>query len=225
MSLLAHEVRAPLAAIRSYSEILLGCPPEDEAQRREFLKAICEESDRIHRLLGDVSDLERLEARAAPFVPSPCDLVDLVQRAVLAVHPLVARKAIDLASEQVLEPPLVAGEPQYLQRAVSALVENAVKFTPAGGVVRVRIVSWAGAGTASVEVADNGIGVPRAAAARIFEKFYQAAVPPDDLSPRGSGLGLALVKLIAERHGGGIRHQGASPGPGSVFTLTIPTAE
>jgi signal transduction histidine kinase len=220
LSQLAHEVRAPLAAIKSYAEILLTSPPVDPDERREFLRAILEESDRVRQLLDDLNEIDKLEAGAHAFVPAPVDLGEVVERALLALHPLAAAKRVDLAAEPADQPALVGGEPQRLLRAVLALVENAVKFSRIGGRVRVRLVTWSDDRTLSLEVADEGIGVPAAAAGRIFDRFFQASVPPDNLSPRGSGLGLTLVRLVAERHRGSIAYQ---PRPaGSVFTLRLP---
>jgi signal transduction histidine kinase len=219
MSMLAHEVRAPLAAIKSYSDILLGYPPADEESRRSFLKAIADETARIDRLLDDVTEIEKLECGTSPYVPTWCDLGAMVERAALTAHPLATVKKVAIGVETVGEPGLVPGEPQQLQRAVTQLVENAVKFSLPGGKVHARLVAWEGADSVTVEVEDEGIGIPDAARERIYEKFFQASVPPDEVSPRGSGLGLTLVRLIAVRHGGAIAHT-ARP-QGSAFTLTL----
>jgi len=220
VSTLAHEVRAPLAAIRNYSDVLLNCPPADEEQRRSFLKAIAEESDRLNRLLDELNLLEKIENDSEPFRPTPADLGDAATTAVLGLHPLAARKRIEVHLDGLDEAPLVWGEPNLIARAATALVENAIKFSLPGGEVKVTLSADFAARTASLTVDDQGIGVSDGMEQRIFEKFAQVAVPPDEISPRGSGIGLTLTRLIAERHAGRVTL--VRKERGSVFRLELP---
>ena len=216
LSDLAHELRTPLAGVRNYGEILLHCPPEDEAQRRQFLTTILAETDHMNRVLSDLVELERLRLGGAPAT-EPIELRELVARATMAHYPLAGRKSVEVTLEE-MAPGQVYGNGRQLTRAAAALVENAVKFSYPEGTIRVRLSADDERFELAIE--DHGIGVAEEHRERIFEPFYRADVPPDELSPRGAGLGLALARAIAASHGGAVRYEAREPG--SRFVLTIP---
>ncbi len=214
---IAHEVKAPLAAIRGAAELLDEEMPAE--QRRRFLANIRGESARIQQLVDRLLELSSLEARKELRRSEPLDTGVLVAEAADAVRGAAAAAGVGVAVETVESRP-VRGERVLLREALVNLLQNAVEFSPAGGTVRVR-AGRSPDGRVVVTVEDEGPGVPDYALPRVFERFY--SLPRPGGAGRSTGLGLALVREIAHLHRGDAALENR-PGGGARATLWLPPA-
>ena len=216
VSTVSHELRTPLAAMDGWLHILLdGEPgPLNEEQHR-FLTTVKRNSDRLMRLVGDLLLIGQMDAGRFTLELADVDIVELVGEAVALFEGAAAEKRIELNADTG-GPAVVPGDRLRLGQLLSNLVSNAVKFTPEGGQVGIRVREQDG--TCQVEVTDSGIGIPVADRAHLFERFYRASTAT---GTAGSGLGLAISKAIAEAHGGTIRIADSS-GSGTRVLLEIP---
>lgn len=212
---LAHEFKAPLSAIRGAAELLAEDLPAEE--RARFVANLRAESDRLQLIVERLLELSALEARrAGTALESDVDLRRVVAGACEGARAAAEAKRVTLALRGGDEP-VVRGEPFLLGQAVGNLVQNALEFTPAGGVVTVDIGTRAD--VVCVRIEDTGAGVPDYALARIFERFY--SLPRPATGRKSSGLGLSIVREIARLHGGEVTLENRSEG-GACATLTLP---
>jgi signal transduction histidine kinase len=213
----SHELRTPLSMIMGYAELLetgvLGELPEAQ---REPLRIIVERSRVLNELIENITAIVENESREPRH--DPVSLSEIVTVALNDFQVLAEQSKLTLSGEIAPDVPYVRGDVHHLRKAVENLIGNALKFTPPGGMVAVRLRN--ADGQALLEVRDTGIGIAAEHQARIFDRFYQV-----DGSIRrtygGSGLGLALVKEIVQSHGGTIRVE-SEPGKGSSFTVQLP---
>jgi two-component system, OmpR family, sensor histidine kinase CreC len=191
---LAHEVKAPLAAIRGAAELLdEEMPPE---QRQKFLANIRNESARIQRSIERLLELSSLEARKALRPAETVAAADLAAEAVAVLQPAYAMAAVALTVR--VASATLRGERVLLREALVNLLQNALDFSPTGGAVALCVTTEGGRVTFTVE--DGGTGVPDYARPRVFERFY--SLPRPGTGAKSTGLGLALVREIAHLHGG-----------------------
>jgi PAS domain S-box-containing protein len=217
ISLVSHEMRTPLTAIQGMTELLADYEL-DPARRREMHLAINDEVKRLARMITEYLDITRLESGATLLRPAPLRLEMLLERVLLLLDPVAARRNIRLTRRfDAGLPPLVA-DPDLLSRAVENLVSNAIKYSPPGTEVSVSATS--GEAAVMISVADQGYGVPEQDLNRIFDKFFRVPRVQDAGVP-GTGLGLALVREIAELHGGSVSVV-SKINAGSTFMLRIP---
>ena len=213
----SHELKTPVAAVRALAETLLTALPDDPEAGRRFAERIARETERLDALAGDLLDLSRVERGALDV--EPVDLVGLVKEVVGGYADRAEERRIRLDAE--LQPAVaMRGDRAQLGLLLSNLIDNALRYTPAKGTVRVRLD--AAEGRAVLQVADNGEGIPTSELPRIFERFYRV----DKARTRqtgGTGLGLAIVRHVAEAHGGAVR-VGSELGRGSTFTVALPLA-
>jgi two-component system sensor histidine kinase KdpD len=216
---ISHDLRSPLTAITTAgSALALGV---SEAERAELIEVIETESARLAKLVDDLLDLSRIESGAVAPQADWCDLHDVVASA--AAH---ASGSSEHAIEFRLpaELPLVRADAAQLERVFSNLIENAIKFSPAGAPVR--ITGGASAGRVAVRVADQGSGIPRRYRSQVFEPFFRGRGPgpgPGDPGGGGSGLGLAICRGFVEANGGRIVLQ-TGQDTGTIFTVSFPVA-
>jgi PAS domain S-box-containing protein len=212
----SHELRTPLAAMDGWLHILLdGEPgPLNEEQHR-FLTTVKRNSDRLMRLVGDLLLIGQMDAGQFTLDLADVDIVELVGETVALFEGAAAEKRIELIADTG-SPAVVLGDRLRLGQLLSNLVSNAIKFTPEGGQVSIRVREQDG--TCQVEVTDSGIGIPAADRTHLFERFYRASTAT---GTAGSGLGLAISKAIAEAHGGTIRIADSS-GSGTRVLVEIP---
>ncbi|MGH3120692.1 MAG: ATP-binding protein [Streptosporangiaceae bacterium] len=212
----SHELRTPLAAMDGWLHILLdGEPgPLNEEQHR-FLTTVKRNSDRLMRLVGDLLLIGQMDAGRFSLDLGDVDIAELVGETVTLFAGAAAEKGIELNADAGPRA-VVHGDRLRLGQLLSNLVSNAVKFTPEGGQVWVRVGEQDG--ICQVEVTDSGIGIPAADRAHLFERFYRASTAT---GIAGSGLGLAISKAIAEAHGGTI-WIADSGGSGTRFVVEIP---
>jgi signal transduction histidine kinase len=207
----AHELRSPLTAVRLQLQLLDRAP--DEAARREARASLGAAVERAIHLVEQLLTLARNEPRAVTGELGSIPLEQAAADGITDTHALAQSRHIDLALEG--EPVVVKGDREALRTLVRNLVDNAVRYTPNGG--RVRVCTRDGASGPTLEVTDSGPGVPRADRERLFDRFYRRTGTAEE----GSGLGLAIVKAIADRHGAAIRF-GQAPEGGLEVAVAFP---
>ncbi|HEY2013917.1 MAG TPA: CHASE2 domain-containing protein [Bryobacteraceae bacterium] len=217
ISLVSHEMRTPLTAIQGMTELLADYDV-DPARRREMHLAINDEVKRLTRMITQYLDITRLESGATELRLSPVKVEILTERILLLLDPVAAQRNIRLVRTFAPGLPAILADPDLLSRAVENLVSNAIKYSPGGTEVTVNVGSDEEA--VSIGVEDHGYGIPEPDLTRIFEKFYR--IPRvEDAGVPGTGLGLSLVREIAELHRGSVAVR-SEVGAGSTFTLRIP---
>ena len=218
VSTVSHELRTPLTSIRM-GILMLGeekLGPLTERQRKSLAR-VRDDSDRLHRIIENLLSIGRIESGGERFQTCRMTAEEIVSPAVESLRLGFEEKHIRLPISIPHDLPAVMADPSCIELALSNLLSNALKFTPAGGEVSIGV--HADAGTLVFEVKDTGPGIPAEHAARIFERFYR--VPLKD-GPAGAGLGLAISKEIVEALGGRIWFQ--SDASGSAFSFAIPIA-
>jgi signal transduction histidine kinase len=216
VSLVSHELRSPMAAVIGAARTLQDrWRMLSAAQRESFLALIGDETARLAELIGDVLDTSRIEAGTFSYRFEEVDLGRIVDEAVEAA--VLAQQEVPVVASIRVGLPAIRGDRARLRQVLGNLIENAVKYSPEGG--NVRISAAAGNGTVRIAVRDAGPGIPRDQQALIFEKFGRADV--EGGSKPGTGLGLFIARSIAEAHGGSLDVTSGTE-PGSTFTLTLP---
>ncbi|HHV56767.1 MAG TPA: cell wall metabolism sensor histidine kinase WalK [Firmicutes bacterium] len=217
----SHELRTPLTAIRGFSETLLDGALADKAAAEHFLRIIDDEARRLTALIDDLLDLSRLELKRANLKLDNFALLPLVESIAASLKPRLDKAALTLSVE-IKDPELaVQADRDRIRQVLLNLIDNSIKYTPAGG--RISISAAALDGTVRVAVADTGRGIPPEDLERIFERFYRVD-KARSRSEGGTGLGLAIVKHIIELHGGKVEAQ-SELGKGTTIAFTIPAGK
>ncbi|HXX93382.1 MAG TPA: ATP-binding protein [Planctomycetota bacterium] len=214
----SHELRTPLTIIRGFVETLEDGAIREPDRAAEFLGMISKHTRQLTNLVENLLDLSRLEGAQALQRRVRVDLVPLLGRVIDFQMPAAQKRGQTLTLTAPRFLPSILGDPDYLERAVSNLVDNAIKYTPEGG--SIRVAAGADGKSVAVEVVDNGIGIPEADLPRVFERFYRV----DKSRSRdmgGTGLGLAIVKHVVQSHGGVVEAK-STPGRGTTFRMTLP---
>ncbi|MGH3517093.1 MAG: sensor histidine kinase [Haloechinothrix sp.] len=211
-----HELRTPLTSMRTNLELLLAADRAgdgrlSEKDRSEIESDIKAQLDELTQLIGDLALLAG-EDKASEHTER-VDVIEVVERALDRAR----RRAGGIEFEVSMRPWVLTGDPTALERAVLNLLDNAVKFSPPGGTVRVRLRPL-GDGTAVLEISDSGPGIADADLPKVFDRFYRSS---EARTLPGSGLGLAIVKQAAERHGGQV-YAGRAMEGGALFTIRLP---
>jgi signal transduction histidine kinase len=215
VSLVSHELRSPMAAVIGAARTLQARWRELQPEQREsFLALIGDETTRLAALIGDVLDTSRIDAGTFSYRFSDVDIAALVRDTVAMAA--VGQDEVPIVVETTPDAVVVRGDPERLRQIFGNLIDNAVKYSPAGELVEVRVTQSNGA--VLVSVRDRGPGIKAADQQLIFEKFGR--VGGGDAKP-GSGLGLFIARSIAETHGGTVAVSSA-PGRGSTFTVKLP---
>ena len=237
LATVSHELKTPLTSVIGYSEMLIeGMAGEVSEEQRKYLNTIKDKGESLLQLIGSLLDLSKIEAGAMELDLAPVLFEELVDQAISCVVPQAAKKKIDLERQIPPNLPSIKADAEKIRQCLINLLGNAVKFTPGGGVVQVRVVNYRGARQQvrqdsgrfapieedfiRIDVADSGMGIAPDKLGRIFDSFYQV----DSSITReagGTGLGLAITKRFIEAHGGEIWVE-SLPGQGSLFTLLIP---
>jgi heavy metal sensor kinase len=215
----SHDLRTPIALIRSSAELALR-RPRAEDEYRETLSRILATSEETTHLIENLLTLARADAGAAELHFSDVDLVPHLEKIAGEAVILAAGKGIHVTSELAAGPIKVSADPAAIERVLLIVVENAVKYTPNSGKVEISLSN--GAATARMEIRDNGIGISDKDLPHVFERFYRAD-EARSREPGGSGLGLAIARWIVDLHGGNIEAQ-STLGNGSLFRITLPIA-
>ena len=216
------ELRTPITAIRGYAETLKAGALTDNVAAPKMVEIIHRQSERLSELVEDLLELSRIDAKQIQLAQKPVDIGQAATRASEAIRPKAAAKAIGV--EIAMPPGLsVNADERALEQVLLNLLDNAVKYTPAGG--RVRVTGIARGGEVEISVKDTGSGIEARHLSRIFERFYRVDKGRSrDMG--GTGLGLSIVKNLVNQMRGDVRVE-SRPGEGSTFFVELPavTAE
>jgi PAS domain S-box-containing protein len=227
----SHELRTPMTSIKGYVELLTaGAGGDMTGEQHQFLAVIRDNTDRMVSLVNNLIAASEMERSTIQIQSRPVDIEDIIQDAVKAAQSRAIERQLDLVVS--VQPDLhpAHGDPLQLRQIMDQLLDNALRYTPAGG----HITIWAAEvklenGPDSAEqflvvgIRDTGVGIPPAEHSQIFEKFYRSKNPLS-VEAGGSGMGLAIVKSLVEAHGGRVWVE-SKVGEGSTFTFVIPTAK
>jgi len=211
----AHDLKSPLTRIRGMAETTLS-GPEDIKNYKEMAGAVIEESDRLVDMINTMLEIARTDSGIAHLDKSRLDLSGIVREAVDLFGPLAEDRDGAIQCELPKGPVFVRGDIGRLQRAVANVLDNAIKYSGEGGIVK--LVLKTDAGQAKLLISDRGPGISEADMPRVFDRFYRAE---KSRTTPGSGLGLSLALAIVRAHGGDISIK-SSEGNGSEFTITLP---
>ncbi len=222
LAMLGHELRNPLTPIVSGLALLrerLASGPTIDPQIRRVCARIERQTSHLTRLVDDLLDISRINSGKIELRKSTVTLQEMVEHAVLTSRPLIDEAKHSLALEFPPEPVYLFVDNVRLTQVLSNLLNNAARYTPPGGQLRLRCV--ANLGTVEIQVMDNGNGITSELLPQVFDMFVQAHDPRS----AGLGLGLSLVKTLVGLHGGQVAAFSDGPGLGSTFTVTLPTSE
>jgi two-component system, OmpR family, phosphate regulon sensor histidine kinase PhoR len=219
----SHELKTPLASIKAYTETLLDWALHDEEVNVRFLNRIEEQADRLNQLILDLLSLARLESGHEVFQHGPLAVSAVVETCLETHRGRAEAKGLDLRLDlgPVDESTLIVADEEAIHQILDNLIDNAIKYTPEGGWIRVACTLADRA--VELEVADSGIGIPRDDLPRVFERFYRV----DKARSRemgGTGLGLSIVKHLIQSIGGQIAVD-SRVGEGTTFTVQLPRHE
>jgi two-component system phosphate regulon sensor histidine kinase PhoR len=212
----SHELRTPIASIAAAAETLEEAAP-DEPERRELIELIQRQSARMKELIDDLMDLAQIESGAVELVREAVPVAGLLREVARDLAPDAARRRVQVsvAGEEGIS---VLADRRRLVQVARNLLDNAIKFSPEGGSVELRVL---GEGEPGFSFRDRGPGIPRSEREKIFQRFYQIDRSRSKVRP-GTGLGLAIVKHIVQLHGGSIEVE-STVGQGSVFRVRFPS--
>ena len=214
----AHELRGPLAAINSLVEVTIS-QDRSETEYRETLLDVLEEGRRLTALAGGLLTLTEAGDASHAAVAEPVDLAAMTRQAAAMFAGAAEERSLHIAVEA--EPVVVSGDAAQLRQVLANLLDNALRFTPPGGGVRIRLAADAEQGRATLTVRDTGEGIAPEHLGRVFDRFYKVDPARARNACRSGGLGLPICKAILERHGGGIAIT-SEVGVGTTVTVTLP---
>jgi two-component system OmpR family sensor kinase len=220
----SHELRTPVAIVRGESEVALSQESRSPEEYRESLAILHEEGRRLTRIVEDLFTLARADAGQYGLDPASFYLDETAAECVRAVRSLAARRGVALRHEDGGGEMPMRGDEGLVRRMLLNLLDNAIKYTPAGGEVRVELAREGEA--YAIRITDTGVGVPEEARPHIFERFYRAdkARSRNGGAGGGAGLGLSIASWIAEAHGGRVTLERSGRG-GSTFLVSLPPPE
>ena len=216
----SHELRTPLAALTGFIETLQGPAREDPAARERFLGIMQAQAWRMARLIDDLLSLSRIELRAHQRPDTPVDLIPIVRQVADGLQTLARDREVTLEITAPAEPLMVPGDRDELIRLFENLIENGLKYGASGKRVDIALAPLEASGEALVSVRDYGPGIAAEHLPRLTERFYRADVG-ESRAQGGTGLGLALVKHILNRHHGRLTIE-SKEGEGATFTVRLP---
>lgn len=216
----SHELKTPLALLSLFSEILELGRVKNEDKKLEYYRIIREESRRLNKMIDNILDFSKIEAGRKTYDFVPGDMAEVIENVISGYRYQIKNSGFDVQTNIQPDLPPVSIDRDAMAQAISNLVDNAMKYS--GEVKQLSIKTKALGSDVSIEIADRGIGIPRAEQAKVFEKFYRVG---NGLvhDVKGSGLGLSLVKHIIEAHNGTISVE-SDVGKGSRFTILLPVA-
>ena len=218
VSNVSHELRNPLASIRSMIETLSGGAIDDRRTAADFVSRIEQDVRRMDTLVSELLELSRLESGQVALDVRPLSLEPIAADTVASFHDRSSGGGVEVSVEIPADLPLVLGESEKIRQVLSNLMDNALKFTPPGG--RITVSARPGHRNVIARVSNTGDGIAPEHLPHLFERFYKVDRSRRDL---GTGLGLAIVKHIVLAHGGDVDVE-SSLGEGATFTFTLPRA-
>ncbi|HID62629.1 MAG TPA: PAS domain S-box protein, partial [Anaerolineae bacterium] len=220
ISNVSHELRTPLSVIKLHADNFLRYYGRlDDERRMEMMRTIKSRADSLHNLIEDVLNLARIDAGREPKIES-FNLAALCREVLAEMENIAQVKGLALERAIPPEPLVIEADREQISQVVRNLLSNALKFTPEGGEVSLRLNTKQRDGFVEISVQDTGIGIPSEEQGRIFERFYRARDAVEKGIP-GTGLGLSIVAEIVHEHGGEIVLE-SQPGQGSTFTVLLP---
>lgn len=220
----SHELRTPLASIHEGTHLLLDeIPGSLTAEQREALQIMADSSQRLIQLITNLLDFSKMEAGMMEYRIIPTDVKRVVEVSVKKVRLLAERRRIPIRSQSPPGRIWVHADAARIEQVLDNLLSNALKFSPEGAPVEVRIELDSAAGHALVSVSDSGPGIAPEDLPCVFDRFYQGRRAPNKPAA-GSGLGLALAKRVVEVHGGRIWAE-SRPGHGAAVRFLLPLAQ
>jgi len=225
----SHELRTPLAGLIGFIETLRGPASDDPPAQQRFLGIMAEQAERMNRLIDDLMSLSRIELSEHQPPAERVDLAELVEGVIAGFEPRIASQNVTLSLDLPQNLPPVTADADQLAQVASNLVDNALKYGKAGGVLRVSITRtepggrWPARAGLVLSVQDDGRGIAREHLPRLTERFYRVdkARSRTGAAPSGTGLGLAIIKHILNRHRGQLGIE-SEEGKGSVFSVWLP---
>jgi signal transduction histidine kinase len=215
----SHELKTPLTSIQGFAQAILDGTAQTDEARKQAAVIIHSEAGRMNRIVLDLLDLARLEAGTADITMAPVDIGLLLNQVCDKFLPQARNGGVVLTVESARVLPMVMGDGDRLAQVITNLVDNAVKFTPSGG--RVRLMVEVEPQTLMISVVDDGPGITPDDQRHVFDRFYQADRSRSGGAGHGSGLGLAIAKEIVLAHGGTISVR-SQPGQGTTFMVQLP---
>jgi signal transduction histidine kinase len=217
LAMLAHELRNPLAPIRNTGEVLAQILHDRPAAQRP-LAILRRQTGQLTRLVDDLLDIARIQQGRLTLQERPVEIGEILEQALETVQPLAREKRHQLAVQRLQAPAFVLGDGARLVQCVANMLQNAAKYTPPGGRIRVEVIE-SGA-KVSIAIRDNGAGIAPAVLPRVFEPFVQSEDTLEH-SRGGLGIGLAIVKRLVEMHGGSVEAASDGEGRGATFTIHL----
>jgi signal transduction histidine kinase len=221
VSNVSHELKTPLSLISLFSEILELGRVKNEEKKTEYYRIIRHESQRLNKMIDNILDFSKIEAGRKTYELVDGDMAEVIEDVLSSYRYQITNSGFDIQTNIQRDLPSVLIDRDAMAQAISNLLDNAIKYS--GKVKQLSITTETLGSNLSIQIADRGIGIPRAEQAKIFEKFYRVG---NGLvhDVKGSGLGLSLVKHIIEAHQGTISVE-SEVGQGSCFTILLPLAK
>ncbi len=222
VSTVSHELRTPITSIQGFIEMLQdGDYGELTSAQAEAVERVSSNSGRLLTLINDLLALARTESGAMDFDLQPIDLRDTVRTAWQVLEPRLHGRELAVSVQLTDGPAMLEGDEDQLERLVVNLIGNAIKFTPDGGRIVVRLTQEGE--RLGLEVSDTGIGVPQDEQSQLFSRFFRSRLASEH-AIQGTGLGLSIVKAVAERHGGTVTAR-SQPGEGTTFRVELAASD
>jgi signal transduction histidine kinase len=218
IGVMSHELRTPLHIITGYIQLIRQGKVPDTAMQAEFLGIVADQTRHLTRLINDLLDLSRIEQGGFEIKHEPVEMESLVRAVLDRLNAAATARSVTLMADMADDLPLLSGDSSSLERVISNLVDNSIKFTPPGGQVWVTV--WQEGDQVRLSVRDTGIGIAPEEIRKIFDRFYQV----DSSATRragGVGLGLYISQEIVRQHGGRIWVE-SELGRGSTFYISLP---
>ncbi len=216
-SSVSHELRTPLTSIKAYTETILRDRNMPEEVQLEFLAIIDEESNRLATLIEDLLEVSRIESGTTKIEREFVNIVVVIEKVLTALKPLAEKKNIQLETNISDELPKLQADESKIESVVMNLINNAIKFTPEHG--QVSIYTEVANGEMFIRISDTGMGIPKEALPKIFDRFYRVHRPGKQI--QGTGLGLSIVNKIITMHNGRIEVE-SEMNQGTTFTIFLP---
>jgi len=218
----SHELKTPLTSVQGFAQAILDGTADTDESRQQAAQVIFNESGRMHRMVLDLLDLAKLDAGTADITMSPVNMSALLNAVREKFTPQSQKAGVEIKVDAAANLPTLTADGDRLAQVFTNLVDNALKFTPSGGVISLRVSAVNG--EMQISVSDTGVGIPAESLAHIFDRFYQADPSRRGGAKHGAGLGLAIAHEIVQAHGGKISVR-SRLGEGTSFDVFLPLME